>query len=155
VGHPGLAQGVRSHQSDDLEPVRPGETAPVVPAVCTWGAIIAVFGVVHLLWLALVLLAAAGWADVISAVLRTTILQTDVTGAFRTRIASVQMAVVEGGPQLGSFKSGLVATAVSTEFAIVSGGRAGIAGSLLLASLLPGSRRFRGTAPADPEPELL
>ena len=37
---------------------------------------------------------------VISAVLRTTILHTTVPEAYRTRIASVQMATVEGGPLL-------------------------------------------------------
>ncbi len=151
---PGVGALVGAVTTGWLDRVRhPGRA--VVVAICAWGALIAVFGVVHLLWLALVLLAAAGWADVISAVLRTTILQTEVTGAFRTRIASVQMAVVEGGPQLGSFESGLVATAVSTEFAIVSGGLACIAGSLLLAGLLPGFRRLRGSSPADPEPEPL
>ena len=96
----------------------------VIVAICAWGATIATFGLVHLLWLALALLAVAGWADVISAVLRTTIVQTTASPSYRSRMASVQIAVVEGGPQLGGFESGLVATAVSTEFAIVTGGLA-------------------------------
>ncbi len=119
----------------------------VIVAICVWGATIIAFGLVHLLWCALALLVVAGWADVISAVLRTTILQTAVADSLRTRIASVQMAVVEGGPQLGGFESGLVATAVSTEFAIVSGGVACIVGSLLLALLLPGFRHFNARRP--------
>ena len=48
----------------------------VVVAVIIWGAAVAVMGAVPWLWVALVLLAIAGWADVISAVLRNTILQT-------------------------------------------------------------------------------
>ena len=48
----------------------------VIVAVSVWGAAIVVFGLVDTLWVALVLLAVAGWADVISAVLRNTILQT-------------------------------------------------------------------------------
>jgi len=75
-------------------------------------------------------------------VLRTTILLSSVPAAFRTRIASVQMAVVEGGPQLGGFESGAVAAATSTEFSIVSGGLACIAGALLLAGILPVFRRY-------------
>ena len=102
----------------------------VVVAVCVWGAAIVAFGLASVLWAALALLALAGWADVISAVLRTTILQRSVPAALRSRIASVQMAVVEGGPRLGGFESGVVAAAVSTEFAIVSGGVACIAGAL-------------------------
>ena len=50
----------------------------VIIAVCIWGAAIVVFGLVDTLWIALVMLAIAGWADVISAVLRNTILQTTV-----------------------------------------------------------------------------
>jgi MFS family permease len=120
----------------------------VIIAVCAWGAAIAAFGLVHALGIALALLGLAGWADVISAVLRTTILQSSVPEALRTRIASVQMAVVEGGPELGAFESGAVATATTTTFSIVSGGVACIAGALLLARLLPEFRRFeRGAMP--------
>ena len=106
---------------------------------------------VHVLGIALILLGAAGWADVISAVLPTTILQSSVPDALRTRITSVQMAVVEGGPRLGAFESGAVATATSTAFSVVSGGVACIAGALLLAGLLPGFRCFeRRTSPHRP-----
>ena len=54
----------------------------VIVAICVWGATIIAFGLVHLLWFALALLVVAGWADVISAVLRTTILQTAVATPF-------------------------------------------------------------------------
>jgi MFS family permease len=126
----------------------------VVVAVSVWGAAIAAFGLVHLLWAALGLLAVAGWADVISAVLRTTILQSSVPEAFRTRIASVQMAVVEGGPRLGGFESGLVATASSSEVSLVSGGLACIAGAVLLGGLLPCFRRFDRAAILDDAADL-
>jgi MFS family permease len=115
----------------------------VIVAVCVWGAAIVAFGLVTVLWIALALLAVAGWADVISAVLRSTILQSSVPEEFRSRISSVQIAVVEGGPRLGDLESGAVASLVSTEFAIVSGGLACIAGAALLAGLLPGFRHYR------------
>lgn len=114
----------------------------MIVAVCVWGAAIATFGLVDVLWIALVLLAVAGWADVISAVLRTTILQAAVPDAFRSRIASLQIAVVEGGPRLGDLEAGAVATAASTEFAVISGGLACIAGAILLAGLLPDFRHL-------------
>lgn len=79
---------------------------------------------------------------VISAVLRTTILQAAVPDAFRSRISSLQIAVVEGGPRLGDLEAGAVATAASTEFAVISGGLACIAGAILLAGLLPGFRHL-------------
>ena len=114
----------------------------VIVAVCVWGAAIVAFGLVTVLWVALALLAVAGWADVVSAVLRATILQASVPEEFRSRISSIQIAVVEGGPRLGDLESGAVASLVSTEFAIVSGGLACIAGAVLLAVLLPGFRAY-------------
>ena len=93
------------------------------------GAAIAAFGLVDTLWIALVLLAVAGWADVVSAVLRNTILQTTIPDRFRSRMSSIQMAVVQGGPRLGDMESGAVATATSIEFSVVSGGLACIVGA--------------------------
>ena len=115
----------------------------IVVAVCGWGAAIVAFGLVRTLWVALVVLAVAGWADVISAVLRTTVLQTHAGEALRSRIASVQMAAVEGGPRLGGFESGALATATTTEFSVVAGGLAAIGGALIIGAALPGFRRYR------------
>jgi MFS family permease len=112
----------------------------VIVAVVAWGAAIAVFGLVNTLWVGLVMLAIAGWADVISAVLRNTILQTSIPDRFRSRMSSIQMAVVQGGPRLGDMESGAVATATSIEFSVVSGGLACIAGAVIIGLLLP---RFR------------
>lgn len=110
----------------------------VVIAVLVWGAAITVFGLVHVFWIALVLLAVAGWADVLSAVLRSTILQTTVPEEFRSRLTSVQMAVVQGGPRLGDLEAGSVASIASPQFSVVSGGLACIAGALITAARLPG-----------------
>jgi predicted MFS family arabinose efflux permease len=115
----------------------------VLIAVATWGAIIVAFGFARALWVALIVLSTAGWADVISAVLRSTIVQTALTDSYRSRISGVQMAVVEGGPRLGDLESGAVATAVSTQFSIVSGGVVCALGALAVALLLPGFRRYR------------
>jgi predicted MFS family arabinose efflux permease len=112
----------------------------VIVAVCVWGAAITVFGLVDTLWVALLLLAIAGWADVISAVLRNTILQSDIPERFRSRMSSIQMAVVQGGPRLGDLESGLVADLTSIEFAVVSGGLACIAGAALIGALMPAFR---------------
>jgi len=70
--------------------------------------------------------------DVISTVLRNTILQNAITDEFRSRISSIQMAVVTGGPRLGDVESGVVANYTSTEFSIVSGGIACIVGVIVL-----------------------
>jgi predicted MFS family arabinose efflux permease len=109
----------------------------VIVAVLVWGASIVLFGLVHVFWIALLLLAIAGWADVVSAVLRSTILQTTVPEEFRSRLSSIQIAVVQGGPRLGDMESGTVAALTSIEFSVVSGGLACIAGAAVIGALLP------------------
>jgi predicted MFS family arabinose efflux permease len=121
----------------------------VIVAVVLWGAAISVFGLVHTLWVALVMLAVAGWADVISAVLRNTMLQTSIPERFRSRMSSIQMAVVQGGPRLGDMESGGVATVTSLEFSVVSGGLACIAGAVIIGGLLPHFRRHVAVDPDD------
>ena len=113
----------------------------VIIAVIFWGLAITGFGLVAWLPAALVLLAVAGWADVISAVFRSTIIQLSVPDALRGRLQGVQMAVVTGGPRLGDLESGAVATAFGDTASVVSGGLACVAGALILARLLPGFRR--------------
>jgi MFS family permease len=115
----------------------------VIVAVIAWGGAITGFGLVRWLPAALVLLAVAGWADVISAVFRNTIIQLSVPDFLRGRLQGVQIAVVAGGPQLGDLEAGVVATAFGDTTSVVSGGLACIAGAILLARLLPGFRRQR------------
>jgi transmembrane secretion effector len=115
----------------------------VIVAVIGWGAAITCFGLVSWLPLALLLLAAAGCADVISAVFRSTIIQLAVPDALRGRLAGLQIAVVTGGPRVGDLEAGAVATGFGNTVSVVSGGLACIAGALLLARALPGFRRQR------------
>jgi MFS family permease len=115
----------------------------VVVAVLAWGASITAFGLARWLPLALLLLAAAGAADVFSAVFRNTIIQFAGPDGMRGRLMGVQTAVVAGGPRLGDLEAGAVATAFGDTVSVVSGGLACIAGALLLAWALPGFTRLR------------
>ena len=115
----------------------------VICAVIVWGLAIAGFGLVRFLPLALLLLAVAGLADVVSAVFRGTIIQLAAPDSMRGRLQGVQMAVVAGGPRLGDLEAGVVATVFGETVSVVSGGLACVAGALLLARLLPGFRHQR------------
>jgi MFS family permease len=119
----------------------------VILAVVGWGVAITFFGFSRVLWISVVLLAIAGWCDVISAVLRNTILQSSIPDSFRSRLSSFQMAVVQGGPRVGDMESGAVAALTSTEFSVVSGGLACIIGAVILAKVLPGFWEERDQAP--------
>jgi MFS family permease len=109
----------------------------VVLVVVGWGLAMTVFGLVPLLWAGILSLAVAGAMDVISTILRNAILQNNISDEFRSRITSIQFAVVQGGPRLGSFESGVVAALSSTEFSIVSGGIACVAGVVALLKWRP------------------
>jgi len=115
----------------------------VVAAVIIWGASIAGFGVAHWLPLALLLLAVAGWADVLSAVFRNTIIQFAGPDGMRGRLMGVQMAVVAGGPRLGDLEAGAVANAFGDTASVVSGGLACVVGAVACAWALPGFTRMR------------
>jgi MFS family permease len=124
----------------------------VICAVLVWGASIALFGIAHWLPLALVLLAVAGWADVLSAVFRNTIIQFAGPDGMRGRLMGVQMAVVAGGPRLGDLEAGAVATAFGDTASVVSGGLACVAGALVVAWALPGFTRMRSAPRARSAP---
>jgi MFS family permease len=94
----------------------------LVIAIMCWGGAVALSGLAHQLWLAVVLLAVAGAADLISAVYRQTILQTYAPDAMRGRMQGVFIAVVAGGPRLGDLRAGGTAAATSATFSWVGGG---------------------------------
>lgn len=120
----------------------------VLWSVALWGAAIAAFGFTDVFWLALVFLAIAGAADVISAVFRSTILQRSVPDRLRGRLSAIHIAVVVGGPRLGDFEAGVVAQAVSPTFSVVSGGLACVVGVAALALAVPQFARYHAGEPA-------
>jgi MFS family permease len=91
-------------------------------AIIGWGGAVALSGLAHQLWLAVVLLAVAGAADLVSAVYRQTILQTYAPDEMRGRMQGVFIAVVAGGPRLGDLRAGGTAAASSPGVAWVGGG---------------------------------
>jgi MFS family permease len=115
----------------------------VILSVVAWGVAIAAFGWSSTFWLGLVMLAVAGWADVISAIFRTTILQTSAPDRLRGRLFGIHILVVTGGPRLGDVEGGLVARLASPTFSVVFGGIACVVGAGLVALLYPELRRAR------------
>jgi MFS family permease len=110
----------------------------VVILVAIWGIAIAIFGLsTRIFWLALLMLAIAGAADMFSAVMRNTILQLVIPDRLRGRLSSVSMMTTTGGPRLGDAEAGIVATLTSTEFSIVSGGILTVLGCVVAALTIP------------------
>jgi MFS family permease len=115
----------------------------VLAAVTLWGAAIAGFGFAPWLWLAVLMLAVAGWADVVSAVQRNTIIQLTVPDRLRGRLSALHIANVTGGPRLGDAEAGTVAALTSVQVSAWSGGLLCVAGVAVVARAYPDLREWR------------
>jgi MFS family permease len=112
-----------------------------------WGVAILAFGLVHELWLALLFLALAGGADMISGIFRSTIWNTTIPDHLRGRLAGIELISYSSGPTLGNVEAGAVASLTSTRTSIGIGGVLCVAGTLALAVALPAFRRYDDRAP--------
>jgi MFS family permease len=119
--------------------------AALVAAVVVWGAAIAAAGLTHHLWLAVVLLAVGGAADLVSAVYRQTMLQTYAPDELRGRMQGVFTAVVAGGPRLGDLRAGFTADRWGTTVSWVGGGIAASLVAIGLGVAFPVLRRYRAS----------
>jgi MFS family permease len=120
-------------------------------AVCVaaggWGIAIATVGFAHSIWLALVLLAIAGAADFVSAVLRGNILLTVTPDSLRGRLSGIELAQVAGAPEIGNVEAGVVASLAGLRASIVSGGILSVVGTALCALFLPALIRYDARDP--------
>ena len=115
---------------------RPGRG--VVAAVAGWGAAIVAFGLLTASFpLALLCLAVAGGADVISAVLRSSIVQLTTPDPLRGRLSSIHMLVVTSGPRFGDAEAAAVAAVAGPQFSVVSGGIMCLLGLVVVVRLFP------------------
>lgn len=101
------------------------------------------FGLSHIFWLSLLLLAGSGAADTVSMVLRGSILQLATPDKLRGRTNAVHMAFAMGGPQLGQLRAGIVAGLIGPLGAAATGGAACIAVVVAIAAAVPKIRRYR------------
>jgi MFS family permease len=114
----------------------------VLVAIVGWGAAIVCFGLTSSLWLALVFLAAAGAADMVSAVFRTAILQAAAPDEMRGRLGGVFIVVVAGGPRLGDARAGGGAELVGLQGSVVAGGLAVVGLTAAIGAAVPRFRRY-------------
>jgi len=111
----------------------------VVMAILLWGVCITAFGFFPApLWLGVLFLAGAGAADMVSLILRSLVRQLLTPDEYRGRSSGANGMFVIGGPMLGQFESGLVASIFSPEIAVISGGLACIVATVVIVALVPG-----------------
>jgi MFS family permease len=114
----------------------------IMVAVVCWGVAIAGFGLSTTVLAALVFLALAGAADMVSGIFRDTVLKTTTPDEMRGRLEGVSLTVVASGPSLGDLEAGALASVTSVPFSIVSGGLACIVGVGVLAAAIPQLARY-------------
>ncbi|KOG10952.1 MFS transporter [Streptomyces viridochromogenes] len=115
----------------------------VIGAVVAWGAAITGFGLSDSLWLAVVFLALAGVADMVSMVFRGAILLSAASDEMRGRMQGVFTVVVAGGPRLADVLHGTAGSAFGARTATVGGGLLVVVLMLGLAAAVPALRRYR------------
>ncbi|GAA4569242.1 MFS transporter [Micromonospora coerulea] len=118
----------------------------LVVAVAGWGLAVAAAGLAGQLWLMVLLLAVAGAADLVSAVLRQSILLVYAPDRMRGRLQGVNTVVIAGGPRLGDLRAGAMAGGFGTGVAWVGGGLASAALAVLLVVAFPALLRYRAAA---------
>ncbi len=114
----------------------------LISAVVGWGLAVAAAGLARQLWLAVLLLGAAGAADLVSAVYRQTMLQTYAPDELGGRMQGVFTAVVAGGPRLGDLRAGATAAIAGATVSWVGGGVAAAVVAVALAVIFPALARY-------------
>ncbi|MCD0447690.1 MFS transporter [Actinocorallia sp. API 0066] len=115
----------------------------LIVSIVLWGLAVAVAGLQHSLWLAVLLLALGGAADLVSAVFRQTILQTYAPDEMRGRVQGIFTVVVAGGPRLGDLRAGLMAVAFGAGVSWVVGGLACAVLVVVVGAAFPALARYR------------
>jgi hypothetical protein len=115
----------------------------VLAAISVWGVAVALFGLSGSLFWAVFWLAVAGAGDLVSAVLRSSMLQSAAPDGMRGRMQGVFIVVVAGGPRLGDLRAGGLAAAFSVPATMVSGGIVIVVAMIGVALIVPSFWNFR------------
>lgn len=121
-----------------------GRVGPILfTAVIAFGAATIVFGISAWLPLSLAALFVLGAADVVSVVIRFSLVQLQTPDEMRGRVSAVNALFIGTSNQLGEFESGATAALMGVVASVVFGGCATIAVALIWMWLFPELRRVR------------
>ena len=103
----------------------------MLAAVAVYGVCMVVFGASTSFVLSLVVLAISGGADMVSVVVRQTLVQIETPNEMRGRVSAINSVFIGASNQLGEFESGATAALMGPVGSVVAGG----VGTLLVAGL--------------------
>ena len=121
----------------------------LLAAVGVYGAATLGFGLSTVLWLSIALLVVSGAADMISVVIRQSLVQLETPDAMRGRVSAVNSVFIGASNQLGEFESGVTAALLGPVGSVVLGGVGSMAIAALWAKWFPAlARRDRLVEPS-------
>jgi len=124
-------------------------------SVAGFGVATLVFAVSSSLWLSLASLFALGAFDMVSMVIRGSLVQLDTPDAMRGRVNAVNSIFINTSNQLGEFESGMLAAWLGAVGSAVVGGLGALAVVGLWMAMFPGLRRRQSLHLEEPANETL
>ena len=106
-------------------------------AVIVFGLATVIFALSHWLWLSMLALVVLGAADMVSVVIRVSLVQLGTPNEMRGRVGAVNYLFINASSQLGEFESGVAAALLGAVPAAALGGIGTIAVALLWMKLFP------------------
>ncbi|MDP4181356.1 MAG: MFS transporter [Bacillota bacterium] len=119
------------------KPLKSSVGKKMFTAVIFFGVSTMIFAVSTSFILSLLILCVMGAADVISVVIRSTLIQLETPDEMRGRVSSVNLLFVGTSNQLGEFESGLMASLLSVVPAVLIGGLGTVVVVILWTKLFP------------------
>ena len=124
-----------------VRPIRKRAGRKMLISVAVFGAATVVFGLSRSLWLSIAALILVGASDMVSVVIRSSILQLATPPEMRGRVSAVNWLFIGASNEFGEFESGLTAHWFGPVRAVVLGGIASLLVTASAAGLFPTLRR--------------
>ncbi len=121
-------------------PIKANAGVKMMVCVGVFGAATVVFGVSRSIWVSLVALVLVGASDMVSVVIRSSILQLATPPEMRGRVSAVNWLFIGASNEFGEFESGLTAHWWGAVRAVVIGGVASLIVTASAAGLFPALR---------------
>ena len=128
-------------------PLRRRAGITMLAAVFGFGAATVIFGISRSVFLSVGMLALVGATDMISVIVRQTLVQLATPNEMRGRVSAVNMVFIGASNEVGQFESGITAQWFGTVPAVVLGGLGTMAVVVLCTWLFPALRRIDRLTP--------
>ena len=129
-------------------PLRRNAGAVMLWCVSGFGAFTVIFGLSRELWISVISLVLVGACDMVSVIVRHTLVQLGTPDEMRGRVSAVNMVFIGASNEVGQFESGLTAQWLGAVPAVIAGGLGTIAVVAIWAWRFPALRRVKELVPA-------